>query len=236
MGLTGVEIPSGGGPLVYVDNLDVPALSDGDHHHLARVRRLRDGDELIIGDGAGNWRHARHSGAEPEPDGEINSVQRVAPAVEVAFALVKGSKPELVVQKLTELGVDRITMFTAERSVVRWDESKAVTARDRLEKVATEAAMQSRQAWLPAVAQVQRFADVVARSGVALAGRGGDPPTLSNPCIMIGPEGGWTEAEEVAAQSTVALARGVLRAETAAIVAGALLVALRAGTVSAGRS
>ncbi len=81
------------------------------------------------------------------------------PAVTVAFALVKGERPEWVTQKLTELGVDTIVPFTAARSVVRWDDRKAAANRDRLERVAREAAMQSRRCWLPEVASVATFAD-----------------------------------------------------------------------------
>src|SRR5690606_31560147 len=101
-----------------------------DHHHLARVRRLRRGDALVLGDGRGSWRHATFDERVPGELGEVVTTARPEPAVGVGFALVKGSKPELVVQKLTELGVDRIQPFVAARSVVRWDDTKAVTARD----------------------------------------------------------------------------------------------------------
>ncbi|WP_426572239.1 RsmE family RNA methyltransferase [Aquihabitans sp. McL0605] len=226
------EIPSGGGPLVFVDHLDRPVLTDVDHHHLARVRRIRDGDAIIVGDGAGGWRPARMAGASPEVTGEVVRVARPATAVGVAFALVKGTKPELVVQKLTELGVDSICPFEAARSVVRWDAAKAGAAHERLQKVAREAAMQSRQAWLPTVEAVTGFTAIAARAGACLADRGGAPPSLERPTILVGPEGGWDDAERAADLPTVALSPGVLRAETAAIVAGALLVALRAGCVS----
>lgn len=225
-------IPSGGGPLAFVSDLDAPVLSVEDHHHLARVRRVRDGDAMVVGDGAGRWRTARFNGQAPEPDGPVVEAPDLAPRVGVAFALVKGAKPELVVQKLTELGVDDIVPFVAARSVVRWDAAKADAAHARLEKVAREAAMQSRQAWLPAVAPVATFATVAGLPGAARADRGGQAPSLGCPLILVGPEGGWDDAERAAALPTVGLSTGVLRAETAAIVAGALLVALRASVVS----
>src|SRR3546814_15377913 len=65
-------------------------------------------------------------------DLEVAEVPAAAPELTVAFALVKGDKPELVVQKLTELGIDRIEPLRAERSVVRWDEAKAASALTRL--------------------------------------------------------------------------------------------------------
>lgn len=218
-------------PFAYVAEVAAPVLDEADHHHLARVRRVRDGDPMIVADGAGRWRPARFAAA-PEPTGDVAVELRSQPEVGVGFALVKGSKPELVVQKLTELGVDRIVPFVAARSVVRWDESKADAAQLRLAKVAREAGMQSRQLWLPTVAPVATFAEAAAHPGAALADMDGTSPTLDHPFVLVGPEGGWAPEERAAALPSVSLAdRGVLRAETAAIVAGALLVALRAGLV-----
>jgi 16S rRNA (uracil1498-N3)-methyltransferase len=149
----------------------------------------------------------------------------------VAFALTKGDKPELVVQKLTELGVDRIVAFTAGRSVARWDGERAEHHIARLRKVAREAAMQSRRALLPVVEGVVGFAAVAALPGAALADAGGAPPSLATPVVLIGPEGGWTEEERGSGLATVGLGEHVLRAETAAIAAGTLLSSLRSGRV-----
>ena len=227
-----MAVPSGGGPLVFVADLDDPHLSDDDHHHLARVRRVRHGAPVVVGDGRGSWRAARFAGDRPEIVGDRRGSARPVPLVGVGFALVKGAKPELVVQKLTELGVDEIQPFTAARSVVRWDPSKADAAHGRLVKVAREAAMQSRQPWLPSVGSVVSFASIAAQPGVALAERDGAPPHLERPFVLVGPEGGWDDAERAAGLPLVRLSTGVLRAETAAIVAGALLVAMRSATVA----
>ena len=115
--------------------------------------------------------------------------------------------------------------------MVRWDEGKAEAAQTRLTKVAREAAMQSRQPWLPRVEAVAAFSAVAGIEGACLAERGGDAPSLHDPVILIGPEGGWEHHELEVDLPRVSLSTGVLRAETAAIVAGALLVALRAGRV-----
>ena len=87
-------------------------------------------------------------------------VESPQPRLGVAFALIKGGRPELVVQKLVELGIDDIRPFAASRSVVRWDEAKAVKNHERLERVAREAVMQCRRAWLPTVHPAVSFADV----------------------------------------------------------------------------
>jgi len=72
---------------------------------------------------------------------------------------------------------------------------------------------------------------LAAGSGVALAVPGGAPLSLATPTVLVGPEGGWTEDELGLVRAHVSLGPQVLRAETAAIAAGLLLVALRSGTV-----
>jgi 16S rRNA (uracil1498-N3)-methyltransferase len=220
-------VPWSGGPLVFVADLEHPVLTDDDHHHLARVRRVRDGHEVLLADGTGRWRRARFAGAEPEVVGEIATAPLASPPVGVGFALVKGQKPELVVQKLTELGVDRIVPFTASRSVVRWDQAKARASLARFERVAREAAMQSRRPRLPTVEPVGTFHALAARPGACRADADGAPPSLDHPLVLVGPEGGWSDEERSVALPLVSLADGVLRAETAAIAAGVLLTSLR---------
>lgn len=212
-------------PFVFVEDLDDPVLGDGDHHHLARVRRVRPGAMVTVGDGAGRFRLARFD-RRCEPAGPVVSVPRPEPAVTVGFALTKSDKPEAAVQGLTEVGVDRIVPFVSARTVVRWDAARATRALDRLRVVAREAAMQAHRPWLPEVAPVATFAEVSALPGVALAHPDG-PRTLPPGVIalLVGPEGGWSPDEEAAVGTRVGLGPHVLRATTAAVVAGATLVA-----------
>lgn len=216
---------------MFVDDLGAPALDGDDHHHLARVRRVRDGDPLVLADGTGRWVVARMRGDRPEVVGEVVTAVRPRPEVAVGFGLSKGTKPEWSVQKLTELGVDRILPFVAARSVVRWDEGRVAAAGDRFRKVAREAAMQSRSPWIPVVEPLATWAEVAALAGACRADRGGAPPSLDRPLVLVGPEGGWDDAEASAPIPVVSLGAAVLRAETAAITAGALLTALREGIV-----
>ena len=211
---------------VFVADLDALDLAAGDRHHLARVLRVRTGDELTASDGAGQWRRCRF-GPRIEPIGVLERDELPQPEITVAFALVKGERPEWVVQKLTEVGVDRIVPFVAERSVVHWDADKAQRNHTRLLTVAREAAMQSRRAWLPVVEPIAAFDDVASRQGAALAVRGGRPPTLTHSVVLIGPEGGWSDRERDRGLPSVGLGPTVLRAETAAIVAGAALCGQR---------
>jgi len=221
-----------GGPHVFVDDLDEPVLDPEDRHHLARVLRVRPGDSLTVSDGRGRWRPVRF-GDDLELVGPPVAVPAPQPALTIGFALVKGGRPELVVQKLTELGIDRITPFVAERSVVRWDDDRSERHVERLRKVAREAAMQSRRCYLPEVSPLVAFTDLVAddRGAVALSERGGQPPSLLCRTVLIGPEGGWSRSELALCLPTVALGDQVLRAETASITAGGVLTALRSGLV-----
>jgi 16S rRNA (uracil1498-N3)-methyltransferase len=223
--------PPGDVPLVFVEDLDDPRLSSSDRHHLERVLRVRAGDEITVSDGAGHWRAAR-LGNPIDPVGATQMVRAPGPRLTIAFALVKGTRPELVVQKLTELGIDRIVPFVAERSVVRWVADRDTKHLGRLRRVAREASMQSRRTILPEVADVSTFTDVVGLPGVAAADRAGEPPDLGHPVLAIGPEGGWSPDERAQFTRLVRLGDLVLRAETAAIAGGALLAGLRAGAVA----
>lgn len=215
-----------------MDDVEDPVLSADDRHHLSRVLRLRDGDALTVCDAAGRWRPASF-GDRLVASGDVVEVPPPAREVAVGFALIKSGRPELVVQKLTELGVDRILLLSAERSVVMWDEGKAAVQLHRLTRVVREAGMQSRRVRLP-VLEPLRQASVVARDPtVAMAEPGGSGLDGDVGVLLIGPEGGWTEAE-LGDRRRVGLGSTVLRAETAAIAAGALMVALRDARVSAG--
>jgi 16S rRNA (uracil1498-N3)-methyltransferase len=216
----------------FVEDVRAPVLGEGDRHHFERVLRLRAGEEVTVADGAGTWRRCRYAGGgDLEPLGEVVSSPAPRPVLTVAFALTKGERPELTVQKLTELGVDRIIPFAASRSVARWEGDRASRHVERLRKVAREAAMQSRRVHLPAVDEVADFAAVAALPGAAMADAAGESLTLATPTVLIGPEGGWDDSERRAGLPLVRLGPQVLRAETAAMAVGTLLTALRSGVV-----
>ncbi len=217
------------GPHVFVGDLEHIEIAEPDRHHL-RVLRTRDGDEITVCDGVGQWRPARF-GDVVEATGDIVTVARAVPRITIVFAPVKGDRPEWVVQKLTELGVDEIVPLVAERSVVVWPRDRVAHQLDRLRRISREAAMQSRQCYLPEVSPPVSFADAVAGAGVCVAHRGAAAPDLAHPTVLVGPEGGWSDAELALDLPRVGLGTGVLRAETAAVAAGVLLTGLRSGLV-----
>lgn len=217
-------------PLIFVGDLDLPMLDDNDLHHYQRVRRLADGEPITISDGAGRWRPARF-GAVPEVTGPIEVEPAPVRPSTVGFAPVKGERPEWVVQKLTELGVDTILPLQTKRSVVRWDSARAVKQQAKWQVIAREASMQSRRVRIPTVLPVTTFAAAIE------LGSASGPPVLAEPggqrldgavdgFVLIGPEGGW-DPEELHGQQLRSLPGGVLRAETAAIAAAVVLVSGR---------
>ena len=216
------------GPHVFVDSLDNPILSDEDVSHLERSLRMRDGDPLTVSDGAGSWAQGvLRAGGQVALVGDVHFVPKSAVELTVAFSLVKGSKPELVVQKLTELGIDRIVALVADRSVVRWDDDKVAKATQRWERIALEAAMQSHRVRVPDIAGVVPSHGFFANgSEIAIAHFDGEPIDVSHHTVAIGPEGGWSDNELERAPRRVKIGDTVLRAETAAIATGALLTAV----------
>lgn len=216
---------------VFVESLTSPALADDDRHHLVRVLRLRAGEPVSVADGQGSWRICRFAdGGELLPDTEIVTERIAGPPVTIGFALPKGDRPEWIVQKLTEIGVDRIVILDAVRSVTHWEGDRATRHLAKLGRVAREASMQSRRVMLPTIdgpVRPDAFIRDQPAGAVALAEPDGPPPTLSSPSVLIGPEGGWSQAELALTPEHVGLGRGLLRIETAALVAGARLAALR---------
>jgi 16S rRNA (uracil1498-N3)-methyltransferase len=216
---------------VFVDDLARPVLAADDRHHLERVLRLRAGETVTVSDGRGAWCTARF-GPQLEPTGEVGQVGRPDPLVTVAFAVPKGDRPEWLVQKCTELGADVLVPLVTARSVVRWDPDRATRQVARLARVAREAAMQSRRAWLPSVQPVAPVTALAHAAGAAAAEPGGDPPTLRLPTVLVGPEGGWAPGELPEDLPRIGLGPNVLRTETAAVLAVGLLATLRAGFIT----
>ena len=227
---------------------DTVEVGGDDGHHLARVLRLRPGETVTIADGAGTWRPytvapstgsggggAPGSAVRLDAAGDPDREALLTPRVAVAFALTKGEKPEFVVQKLTELGVDRIVPVLADRSISRPDATRAAAMAVRWRRTAREAASQCRRATLPIVEDVVPLAKLAGHPGLVVADRGGGPAAaLSSPpggevLVVVGPEGGLAPAEIDALTPWARLGLGphVLRAETAALAAATVVAAHR---------
>lgn len=212
---------------VFVSSLEAPVPDDADAHHLFRVVRLRDGEVVTVSDGAGKWRACRAVSGALVPDSEVHTEAMSEPAV-LYTAVPKGDRVEWLVQKATEVGVTGITFVECERSVVRWDASKAERHLERLRRIVREAACQSRRVVLPVVNGVVPIAEVRSRPGVVVADPAGVPlSTLRTRTgtvhgVLVGPEGGLSDAE-MTGLPAVSFGASVLRVETAAVIASFLL-------------
>jgi len=245
-------------PLFFTDGDLVPelgseiTLSGAEGRHAAVVRRLRPGERVDVGDGAGAIAECVvASGGAGGAGGAGGSGRdglrlvvksrrtepRPEPTVTVVQAIPKGDRGELAVEEMTEVGVDRIVPWAAERSVPVWRDDRGAV---RWRATAREAAKQSRRAWIPEVTDVAAtaaaaglvsaasLAVLLAPSGAARPLAGALVPAAGEVVVVVGPEGGVSEAEADAFLAAGALAYrlgpSVLRASTAGAVAAAILL------------
>lgn len=231
------------GPHFLVDPADVDGdgavLRGEDAHHLAVVLRAQPGAPVSLADGGGHVYQAfvRRAGAT-RVDLSLGAAETVPPArprLTVVHGLPRGRKLDDVVQRLSEIGVDRLVPVATERSEVRLAGERAVKAVARWRSVARAAAKQSRRARVLEVADVGRWpAAFSPRARGAVLWESATVPLrvaldLDAPELIlgIGPEGGLT-ADEVAAAGLPAATLGptVLRTETAALVAASAVLTL----------
>jgi 16S rRNA (uracil1498-N3)-methyltransferase len=228
---------------LYVESL-APGrlrLAGVDFRYLARVLRLGPGAELVLFDGLGREARARIvsvGGHEVEVEVEEPRVQEAPRRLHLTLmvALLKSEKMDLVVQKATELGVDRLVPVAAARSVVRLDPARAAARVSRWGKIAREAARQCGRADAPEVAAPLPLGEAVAQAPAdawkALLHEGTRAASLRSALpdrppqavvAAVGPEGGFEAAEVDAAReagfAVVGLGPRILRAETAALAA-----------------
>ncbi|MDO9590691.1 MAG: 16S rRNA (uracil(1498)-N(3))-methyltransferase [Microcella sp.] len=223
----------------------VVRLRGQDARHAVTVARVRLGERLRFGDGAGLVVHGTVSSAEPgEVALEVERVERVerpAPRIHLVQALAKGDRDELAVQAATELGVDVVVPWQAARSVSRWDAAKAAKGRERWAVIAREASKQSMRAWLPEVepiATTRQLVDRAQNATVLVLDPEGDVSLSQltaaefgdrDIVLVVGPEGGIADEEfaafAAAGARRVRLGATVLRTSTAGPAAIAVLSA-----------
>ena len=214
-------------------------LTADEARHLREVLRLKPGDEVSVFDGAGREFRARVAQARRDV-AELDLDEEIAPArpesplqLTLAVALLKGEKFDLVVQKATELGVTKIVpLITRYADIKLRDESDASKRVARWQRIALEAAKQSGRAVVPKIESPTPFESVLSPSHLRLlfsekAGHGLTQIDTDTVTAIIGSEGGWSDEEldqaRTAGAQIVTLGGRILRAETAAITATALL-------------
>jgi 16S rRNA (uracil1498-N3)-methyltransferase len=240
-------MPVAGPPVFLVEQgalaLPVITLSGQEGHHAAAVRRLRAGERADVSDGAGTL--AACVVASVGKDCVVLDVRTVRtvpaprPRLTVAQALPKGDRGELAVELMTEIGVDAVIPWSAERSITRWQGDRGTRALAKWRSTAREAAKQSRRAWLPEItepATTAALAKRVAAAACAIILEADAPAKLhelpltdaADIMLIVGPEGGISPAERATLSDAGAiearLGPTVLRTSTAAAAAAAVLL------------
>lgn len=239
-------------PQFFIDAAMAPGkqvqIRGADARHILKSLRLRQGDWIVLSDGSGRSFRAEIAAAGTASltatiEAELPR-REGAPAPTLAIALIHRERFEWALQKAVELGCRRILPFGSARSEPLEGASERV---ERWSRIATEAAKQSGLPFLPKVEEPIALAELCeglaryaprlllyegeCRQGlraVAAALRcPEDPSEHGEALVIIGPEGGFTDAEVALARAsgalTVSLGRQILRVETAAVTAIAIL-------------
>ena len=212
----------------------VVRVAGDDARHAITVARIRVGEHIAVGDGAGLIVEGSvGSIGAGEFDVTVERVrreERPRPELWLAQALAKGDRDELAVQAATELGVSGVIPWQAERSVSRWD-AKAEKGRERWASIVREASKQAIRAWVPEVSALATTADLAALPGLVLVLE----PTASGALtdvvlddhdritLVVGPEGGISPNELARFATHVRLGPEVLRTSSAGPAALAVL-------------
>ncbi len=197
-----------------------PVLSRDAHHHLRAVLRARDGEEVVVTDGRGAWSFCEVTASGLTRVSEV-VVDPAAPATTLYLAPLKGDRAERSVAQATELGVGTIVPLLSEHVVVRWRGEARDKVLARWRRIAREACGQCRRTYFPVVADPVGVGRVP--GDVAVADPAGDPDWSGCTSVAVGPEGGWAPDEWGPQHRRLSLGPTVLRADTAAVVAAALV-------------
>lgn len=227
---------------------DVVELSGTEGRHAVAVRRVEVGEQIDLGDGAGVVLRATVEtllGRDSLVARVLERSERPAPQprIIVVQALPKGERGETAVETLTEVGVEVIVPWQAERCVARWTGDKVERGRAKWSATARAAGKQARRAWLPEVAALARTADVEALVASAACAivlheaavaplRAIDVPAEGDVVLIVGPEGGVSPDElerfTAAGAHLALLGPTVMRTSTAGTVGAAVVLSATA--------
>jgi 16S rRNA (uracil1498-N3)-methyltransferase len=223
-------------PLISVGKL---TLDHGQSRHARDVLRLSDGDAVELFDDAGASADARIAGGNGDrvivDVATIRHSKIAHGGLTVASAVPKGERADWMVEKLSEIGVDCFIPLATERSVVL---PKGKSKHERWERLAIESAKQSRRAGVMKINQLTAVENIAAPGALFLTTEPEAQSILEiktsthRITLLIGPEGGWSANElkrfREAGLTGVKLTATILRIETAAICAAAVVATLLA--------
>ena len=219
-------------------------LDGAEGRHAATVVRVSSGQCFYVSDGRGRRLLVETASADRAVVRgavvEVTDEPAPSPAFVLVQALAKGDRDEQAVEAATELGVDEVVPWQAERSVVVWRPDRVTRALARWEAVVTRATKQSRRARMPVISApvaLAGLADRATRSSLTVVLHEDAERPLSNVVlpesgevlVVVGPEGGISEREldalVTAGAQPVRLGRTILRASSAGPAALAVLSA-----------
>ena len=217
----------------------VAYLSEDDLFHITKVMRAKKGDRIeVVSDDEPYL--CEVEGLRPlsiRMISKINENHELKNDIVLVAALIKGDKMDWVVQKATELGVEEIVFLKTERTIVKINNADKDVKLARYRKIIKEASEQSKRTRQPLLYQVismQELSKIRADvKMIAYEGVSGDCSSFNNElkkikrgsrvAIMVGPEGGFSQAEVQLAMANgykqISLGKRILRAETASIYA-----------------
>jgi len=218
------------------------SVTGAEAKHAVTVSRVRPGETLLLGNGAGLVLDVTVLTAAPaELVVRVDAVTRTpaaTPRIVLVQALAKGDRDELAVQAATELGIDGVVPWAASRSVARWEGPKVAKGQARWAAIVREASKQSIRPWLPdvsALTTTKQLAALAAGTRMLLLEPTastrlttiGAPADDRDIVLVVGPEGGIAASEldilEQAGAIRVRLGDTVLRTSTAGPAAVAIL-------------
>lgn len=206
-------------------------------HHIKNVMRAKIDDEFNVVDSTGSVYLVKLTNLEPVTyigTEKIESEVELPVNITLYSPLLKGDKMDVVIQKSTELGAHEFILYKADRSVVKLNAKKEDSRLTRYEKIAREAAEQSRRTKIPEISFTESLKTIdfskydlvlFAYEDNNLTGRSIkdvlDSAKTQTIAVVFGPEGGFSEqeAEIFKSYENVALGRRILRAETAPLYA-----------------
>lgn len=226
-------------------------LTPKEAHHLIRVQRKKEGDEITLFDGKGRrfrGKITHLSAGEPLAQGKITQTlpeDTKTCRIHLFQGLPKGARFDYVIEKATELGADTIVPFLSQKNVIQLDPAQAEKKRTRWDRVAEAAAKQCEREDLPSIeapAPLESLAHRFESRLTLVFSKGKDSSSLKSTLgeifgegkvapdqinVVIGPESGFSE-EEVAwfkrkGAHLVHMGPRTLRTETAALTALSIL-------------
>ncbi len=225
---------------------DTVHFDKNESKHIGKVLRLEKGEKIIVSTGDGMDIYCTLTSTGEEATACIN--KRVKnenePESEVILfqSVIKNEKMDILIQKVTELGITKIVPVITERTVVKFEDSKKEEKKqERWQKIALEACKQCGRSRVPKVLKAQSFKEALKMFSECelklVAYEEEKTKSIVNAVTksktvgyFIGAEGGITESEhqelKQAGAISVSLGKRILRAETAAIVAGGIILAL----------